>query len=124
MAIGLKLPIAFLLLQPLNSGLEFGVADLLVSAVCELLSGLCFFLGLNLSGNSGIVSLLSLLNLSCPSSSSLDGCLGGVGGESPALLDSLDGGLPTSASLLADDAPFLAFYTVVNEVFYLCFPSV
>ena len=124
MAIGLELPIAFLLLQPLNSGLKLGVADLLVSAICELLSGLCVGLCLLLSGNSGIVSLLSLLNLSCPSSSSLDGCLGGVGGESPALLDSLDGGLPTSASLLADDAPFLALYTVVDEVFYLCFPSV
>ena len=70
------------------------------------------------------MGLLSLLYLSRSSSGGLDGRLCGIGGESPALLDSLDGGLPTSASLLADDAPFLALYTVVNEVFYLCFPSV
>ena len=120
MAIGLELPIAFLLLQPLNSRLKLGVADLLVSAVCELLSGLCLLL----SGNSLVMSLLCLLNLSRSSSGGLDSRLGGVGGESPTLLDSLDGGLPTSTSLLADDAPFLAFYAVVNEVFYLCFPSV
>ena len=124
MAIGLELPIAFLLLQPLNSGLELCVADLLIAAVCELLSGLGISLCLLLSGDSLVMGLLSLLYLSCPSSSSLDGCLGGVGSESSTLLDSLYGGLPTSARLLADDAPFLAFYAVVNEVFYLCFPSV
>ena len=124
MAIGLELPIAFLLLQPLNSGLELGVADLLVAAVCELLSGLGVGLCLLFSGNSLVMGLLSLLNLSRSSSGGLDSRLGGVGGESPTLLDGLDGGLSTSTSLLADDAPFLAFYTVVNEVFYLCFPSV
>ena len=124
MAIGLELPIAFLLLQPLNSRLEFCVADLLVSAVCELLSGLGFFLCLDLSGDSLVMGLLSLLYLSRSSSGGLDGRLGGIGGESPTLLDGLDGGLTTSASLLADDAPFLAFYAVVDEVFYLCFPSV
>ena len=124
MAIGLELPIAFLLLQPLNPRLKFGVADLLVSAVCELLGGLGCLLCLDLSGDSLVMGLLSLLYLSRSSSGGLDSRLCGISGESPALLDSLDGGLPTSASLLPDDAPFLAFYTVVNEVLYLCFPSV
>ena len=124
MAIGLELPIAFLLLQPLNSRLELPIADFAVTAVCELLSGTGLFLGLNLSGDFCVMSLLCLLYLGDSSSGCLDTGLGLVRRKATTLLNGLDGCSAASRRLLPNDAPSHALYTVVDEIFYLCFPSV